>query len=94
MTTAEWLAIAAAAGTAVAGGITLAARIIVAVLRELVTGQTKQTEALGEMKLELVKLGTRVDTIIDVRQPRALVDEPREPSSVRGPFPIRRKEHP
>jgi hypothetical protein len=88
MSTAEWLAIATAAGTAVGAGFTYAAKIIVAVLRELVAGQTKQTEALGDVKLEIVKLGSRVDTLLDVQQARSFRDD--EPSAVRNAFTITR----
>lgn len=95
MTTAEWLAVVTAGGTAIGGGVTLAARLIVAVIRELIVthkehtvAQRETTAAVAELKLGMVALRERVDAFLDITPIRP-VPRDDEPSSVRGPFPLR-----
>lgn len=105
MTVAEWLAVAATAGTGIGTGITIAARILAAVARELVAGQKEQTTAhtaaqrettaaISELRLELVSLRTRVDTLLDIptRSSRDSIrdDETPTPTLRGGPYSITR----
>lgn len=73
MTITEWIAVATAAGSATGGVGMLAVRILVSAIRELVAAHKDQTEAqscttreLAGLRLEVVALRTRVDTIIDL----------------------------
>ena len=93
MTPEQWAAIIAIVGGA-GGGVGFFFKVITAIARDMVAAQKETTAAVSDLRTDIVSLRTRVDTLIDVmptHQPDR--EESREPSSVRGSFPLRgRKE--
>lgn len=75
MNVADGIALTTAAGAAIGSGVLLAARIIVAVLREILASLRAQTEvqrgmqeAIGDLRAELVSLHSRVDVFVGMAQ--------------------------
>ncbi len=95
MTPVEWVAVATALGTALGGGLALAARIIRIAVGSLITSQDKTTAAIEkttaavtEMRMDITALRTHVDTLLIISAPaqgttpppRNLNDEDKTPS--------------